>query len=104
MSDHEAIHITPLKTYLNVFAALLVLTFLTVFVAFFDLGRFNVLVAVSLASIKAYIVVLYFMHVKYSNKIVWLTAAAGFVWLILMLALTLADYISRGWMPLAEPW
>ncbi len=104
MSDHAEPHIAPLKTYLNVFAALMVLTVLTVWVALFDLGPFNVVVAVTIATVKAYIVILYFMHVKYSAKIIWLTAAAGFVWFILMLALTLADFATRGWLPIPEPW
>lgn len=104
MSEHGHPHIAPLKTYLNVFAALMVLTLLTVWVAFFDLGVMNIVVAVTIACIKAYIVVLYFMHVKYGAKIIWLTAAAGFVWFLLMFGLTLADFATRGWLPFPEPW
>ncbi len=101
-SDHH--HVMPVRTYLNVFGALLVLTVLTVVVAFFDLGPLNVAVAVTIASAKAYVVLLYFMHVRYSNRIIWLTAAAGFVWFVLMLALTLSDYATRGWLPYPEAW
>jgi len=104
MSEHGQPHISPLKTYYSVFGALMALTFVTVWVAFFDLGAFNILVAISIASFKAYVVVLYFMHVKYSPKIIGLTATAGFIWLLLMLALTVADFASRGWLPQGQPW
>ncbi len=104
MSENGQPHIAPLKTYINVFVALMVLTVLTVWVAFYDLGAFNIVVAVTIASIKAYVVVLYFMHVRYSAQIIWLTAAAGFIWFVMMLALTLADYATRGWLPFPEPW
>lgn len=100
--DHD--HIIPLKTYLSVFAALMVLTVLTVAVAFVDLGLFNIIVAVTIAVVKAYLVILYFMHVRYNARIIWLTAAAGFVWFILMLSLTLADFATRGWIPVPEAW
>lgn len=104
MSEHGQPHIAPLKTYFSVFGALMVFTVLTVWVALFDLGTFNIVVAVTIATVKAYIVILYFMHVKYSAKIIWLTAAAGFIWFILMFALTLADFATRGWLPFPEPW
>jgi len=104
MSEHGQHHIAPLKTYFSVFGTLMVLTVVTVWVAFFDLGAFNILVAMTIASVKAYVVVLYFMHVKYSPKIIGLTAAAGFIWFFLMLALTIADFASRGWLPQGQPW
>lgn len=97
-------HISSLKSYLNVFWTLMALTVLTVVVAFFDLGPFNIIVAVSIASVKAYVVILYFMHVKYSNHIIWLTVAAGFIWFVLMLGLTIADYATRDWIPYPEAW
>ena len=97
-------HISSLKTYLNVFGTLMGLTVLTVVVAFFDLGPLNIVVAVTIASIKAYVVILYFMHVKYSNHVIWLTIAAGFIWLVLMLGLTIADYATRDWIPYPEAW
>jgi len=104
MSEQGTPHISSLKSYLSVFFALMALTILTVFVAFFDLGPFNIVGAVTIASIKAYVVLLYFMHVKYSNKIIWLTAASGFIWFVLMIALTLADFATRGWVPPPESW
>ena len=102
MSDET--HAMPVKTYLTVFAALMVLPVITVAVAFVDLGPFNVMVAVTIAAVKAYVVVLYFMHVKYSNKVIWLSAVAGFIWFGLMLALTFSDYATRDWIPAPGAW
>jgi cytochrome c oxidase subunit 4 len=90
-------HVTPLRTYYAIFGALLGFTGLTVWVAFQDLGAMNTLVALAIALVKATLVVLYFMHVRWSSRLTWLFAVAGFFWLVLMLALTLADYGSRGW-------
>jgi cytochrome c oxidase subunit IV len=104
MNEKNTIHIMPVRVYVNVFFLLLALTAATVLVSFIDLGPFNIVVALTIAAVKAYIVLLYFMHVKYSNKIIWLTAAAGFIWLMLMLALTLADFATRGWIPYPDAW
>jgi cytochrome c oxidase subunit 4 len=91
------------KTYLGVFAALLVLTALTTGVAFVDLGRIgNISVALTIAVVKAVLVMLYFMHLRYSSRLTILFAGAGVYWLGIMLALTLSDYISRGWVSLFE--
>ncbi len=97
-------HIMPFRTYLNVFGLLMALTLLTVGIAYVDLGPLNIFVAVGIASAKAYVVILYFMHVKYSNKIIWLTAAAGFLFFILLLGLTLSDYATRSWIPVPGEW
>lgn len=104
MSEHSDQHISSLATYVSIFALLMVLTFATVAVAFFDLGVFNIFAAVTIATVKAYLVVLYFMHVKYSARIIWLTAGAGFIWLFLMIGLTLSDFATRGWLPNPEAW
>jgi cytochrome c oxidase subunit 4 len=90
-------HVVPLKTYYVIFAALLVGTALTVWVAYFDLGPMNTVVAITIAVLKALLVLLYFMHLKYSSRLTWVFAAAGFVWLVLMIGLTLADFDTRGW-------
>lgn len=101
MSDH---HIVPLKIYFLIFGALLFGTFITVAIAFFDLGFLNTPVALIIALVKASLVILYFMHVKYSHKLVGLYAFAGFFWLIIMLAMTMQDYYTRGWQePLPIP-
>ncbi len=87
----------PLKIYYRVFAALMVLTALTVGVAFVDMGVMNTYVAVAIAVVKATMVLLFFMHVKYSSRLIWLFASAGFVWLLIMFAFTMSDYIGRTW-------
>ena len=89
-------HVVPLKTYFAIFGALMAGTALTVFVAFQDLGPMNTVVALTIAAIKALLVVLYFMHVKYSSRLTWVFAAAGFLWLVLMIGLTMADFDTRG--------
>jgi cytochrome c oxidase subunit 4 len=89
-------HVVPLKTYFAIFAALMGGTALTVFVAFQDLGPMNTVVALTIAGIKALLVVLWFMHVKYSSRLTWIFAVAGFLWLVLMIGLTMADFDTRG--------
>ncbi|HEX5759260.1 MAG TPA: cytochrome C oxidase subunit IV family protein [Thermoanaerobaculia bacterium] len=84
------------RPYVLVFAALMVLTALTYWVATLDLGPLNDVVALGIAVTKAVLVILVFMHVRHSTRMTKLTIAAGFVWLGIMLALTLADYLTRG--------
>lgn len=91
-------HIVSKKIYFLIFGALMVLTVLTVFVATLDLGRFNAIVALSIAVLKAMLVVLYFMHVRYSSRLTWAFVGAGFFWLAILFALTLSDYFSRPWL------
>ena len=90
-------HVLPVKVYLGIFAALIVLTGTTVWVATIDLGRMNVIVALTIACLKALLVVLYFMHVRYSSKLTRVFVAAGFFWFLIMVAFTIADYTSRSW-------
>ncbi|HVZ40087.1 MAG TPA: cytochrome C oxidase subunit IV family protein [Candidatus Kapabacteria bacterium] len=99
MSDHSEHHIVPLKVYFLVFSALMILLFVTVGVAMVNLGPFNIYVAMSIAIIKAVLVVLYFMHVRYSTKLTMVVAAAGFLWLVFLLGITILDYTSRSWIP-----
>jgi cytochrome c oxidase subunit IV len=98
MSDHadHADHVVPVRTYLLVFASLMVLTFLTVAASRYDFGEANTIVAMAIAVLKATLVVLFFMHVKYSNRLVQLLVAASFVWLALLIGGALSDYVSRG--------
>ena len=91
-------HVVSPKVYLGVFAALLLLTFATVQVAGQDLGPWNTVVALAIAVTKATLVVLYFMHVRYSPRLTWLVVASAFAWLAILLAITLSDYWSRGWL------
>ena len=94
---HTQHHVVPLTIYYAIFATLLVLTGVTVAVAYVDLGRFNAVVAIAIACFKALIVVLYFMHVKYSTRLVKLAVIAGLYWMVILLALTMSDYLTRGW-------
>src|SRR5687767_12539808 len=95
-------HIVPKRIYFAIFAALMVLTVATVIVAQFDLGRWNAIVAMSIAVFKSTLVVLYFMHVRYSSRLTWVFVCAGFFWLAIMVAMTLSDYMTRGWLPIAQ--
>jgi len=92
-------HIVPVKTYLTVFAALMALLVATVAASFLNLGPFSIVVALTIAIVKALLIVLYFMHVRYSSRLTRVFVIAGVVWLIIMLSLTLNDYISRSWLP-----
>jgi cytochrome c oxidase subunit IV len=95
MSDH----VVPRGVYFAVFGALLVLTSVTVFVAFFDLGPLNTIAAISIACTKALLVVLYFMHVRYGGSLVRVVIGASILWIVILLVLLMGDYASRGWLP-----
>jgi cytochrome c oxidase subunit 4 len=90
-------HIMPVKTNLLVFAALIALLIATVVAAQFDLGALNVAIALSIAVAKALLIIRYFMHVRFSSRLAWVFAASGFIWLGILVGLTMSDYISRGW-------
>ena len=90
-------HIVPRSTYFVIFAALLVGTAVTVFAATIDFGPMNDLIAMTIAVTKMSLVLLYFMHVRYSSRLIWVIVASMFFWLVIMLLLTLADYGSRDW-------
>jgi cytochrome c oxidase subunit 4 len=98
------VHVLPLRIYFGIFVALLVLTGITVQVAFMDLGPLNIAVALAIAVLKACLVILYFMHVRYSTRLTWLVVAGGFIWLVILLVVTMSDYVSRGWLPLPQGW
>jgi cytochrome c oxidase subunit IV len=95
--QEHADHIVPIRIYLAIFAALLIFTTLTYFAAFKDFGLLNTIIAVTIAVIKATLVVLYFMHLRYSDRLYWVVVIAGFAWLGILLGLTLSDYYSRDW-------
>ena len=90
-------HISPKSTYYAIFGALMALTALTVYVAFQHLGWLNFPVAITIALFKASLVVLFFMHVKYSSKLTKLLVASTFFFLASLFGLTMTDYLSRGW-------
>jgi cytochrome c oxidase subunit IV len=89
-------HIVPVRTYISIWLALLVLTGLTAGVAFVNLGPFNTVVALVIATLKALLVVLIFMHVKYaSDRLTKVVLVSALFWLLLLLGLSLADYTTR---------
>jgi cytochrome c oxidase subunit IV len=87
--------IAPRSTYFTVYIALVVLTVATTTVAFFDLGLANPIVALSIAILKATLVVLFFMHLKYGTRLMWVVAGASVFWLLILLLLILSDYGMR---------
>ena len=80
----------------GIWAALMVLLSATWGAAAFDLGRWNIVVAMGIAAVKTLLVVLIFMHVRYRTRLTWVFVAAGFFWLFIMVTLTMADYLTRG--------
>ncbi len=89
-------HVSPVSLYLTIFLALMVLTTVTVFAAFVDLGQFNFVVAMVIAAFKATLVIWYFMHVKYASKLTKLTVATGLFFLAILLGLFMVDYGSKA--------
>ncbi len=95
--EHAEIHtVTPLQ-YSYVYATLLVGTILTVLAAKVELGVFNPIVALGIACFKATVVILFFMHVKYQSRLIKITVGAGFFTFIVLITMTLSDYMSRAW-------
>jgi cytochrome c oxidase subunit 4 len=94
-------HLVSRQIYYRVFAALLTLTAMTVGVAFIDLGRFNAIIALVIAAGKAFLVILFFMHLRYLSRFTAVCLATGLFWLMLLLALTMSDYLTRAWLPVA---
>jgi len=90
----------PAKLYWRNCAALMALLAMTWSIGYIDLGVFNVIVALAIAIIKALLVVLFFMHIKGASRVLHLAASIGVIWLLIMLALTLSDYFTRGWVPI----
>ena len=90
-------HIVPTRTYYLIFLTLMVCTAITVAMAFIDLGPLNVVVAMTIAVLKATLVVLFFMHVKYSTQLTWAVVAGSVFWLGILLVMTLGDYLTRSW-------
>jgi cytochrome c oxidase subunit 4 len=89
--------ITPVRTYVTVFAALLVLTGFTYIIATQDFGWLNTPIALAVALLKASFVVIYFMGVRYNTPLTKVVVVAGFFWLFILFGLTLNDYLTRPW-------
>lgn len=93
-------HIVQPRIYIAIFLALMAGTALTLLAAFYDFpGPLNAVVALTIAVVKATLVVLYFMHVRYSGRLVWLVIVAALLWLVIMFAITFSDYWTRAWQP-----
>ncbi len=95
--------IVPVGVYIAVFGALIVGTGLTYWVATFDLGRFNIVMALLIACVKASLVILFFMHILYSTKLTKAIVITGFGTLLILFFFTLTDLVSRGWFS-GNPW
>ena len=92
-------HIVPLKIYVTIFLALMVGTALTVWAGLQDFpGQLNVIIALTIAVVKATLVVLYFMHVRYSSRLIWVVFTSALFWLAILFALTLNAYWTRSWL------
>jgi len=90
-------HIVPRKIYIAAWATLLAMTLITTLVAFVDLGRFNTVVALAIATFKASLVVLFFMGAKYTPRLTRVVIICGIFFLALLLAFSMVDYLSRLW-------
>ncbi len=92
-------HIVQLKVYVTIFLVLLAGTALTVWAGLHDFpGKLNVIIALTIAVIKATLVVLYFMHARYSSRLIWVVFTSALFWLAILFAFTLGDYWTRGWL------
>jgi len=96
-------HVIPARVYYGVFGALLALTAITTWIAYQDLGAWNTPIALAIAGFKVVLVVLYFMHVRYSPKLIWVAVVASAYWLLIFFGFLMADYLTRrpvaGWEP-----
>jgi cytochrome c oxidase subunit 4 len=91
-------HVVPVKIYVAVFVTLLVMTAATTAISGIDLGPWNTVVALGIAVFKASLVVLFFMHARYSPRLTHMVILAGVFWLALLLLITFSDFASRGWL------
>jgi cytochrome c oxidase subunit 4 len=96
MSTHHIV--TPVKTYVAVFATLLVCTFTTVVVASHDFGFFNTAIALGIACTKATLVIWFFMGVRYNTSLTKVAVVSGFVWLMILFGIGMSDYLTRPWL------
>jgi cytochrome c oxidase subunit 4 len=90
-------HVAPKSMYVGIWIALVIGTILTYLAAEMDLGVLNNVVMLLIACTKASLVILFFMHVRWSSRLTWVVAASGFFWLLILFGLTMQDYLTRGW-------
>ena len=100
MSDH----VVPTKLYILVFAVLIMLTTLTTGVAFINLGKWNTVVALVIAVCKATLVVLFFMHLRWSSNLLRIVVVSSLLWLAILIGLTISDVFTRDWTPVPSNW
>ena len=91
--------ILSVRTYALIWVALLALVLITTLIALLDLGPFTMIIALTIATIKAALVAAFFMHALSEGKVVRIVLAGGVLWFLIMITLTLGDYVSRGWLP-----
>lgn len=96
--------ILPIKTYVFVWALLLLLLAATVGAAYVHLGWLNPVVALSIAVVKAVVIVLYFMHVRYSSRLIWVFVLGSVLWLGIMFTYSFGDYLTRSYLPSPTIW
>jgi len=97
-------HVVPKKIYLLVFGTLLAFTALTTGMAFVDLGQWNTIVALIIACSKATLVVLFFMHIRWSTHLMRIVLLSALLWLAILISLTTTDFFSRDWTPIPQSW
>jgi cytochrome c oxidase subunit IV len=90
--------------YWIVYVALMALLAVTIGAAYFHLGNMTIVAAVGIAVVKATLIILYFMHIRFSGRSRWVFAVVGFLWLAILLTLGMTDYLSRGWLPTPGGW
>ena len=95
----SAAHVAPKRMYYMVFGALILGTILTVAAAKVDMGPLNNIVMLAIACTKASLVILFFMHVRWSSRLTWVVAMSGFFWLLILFGIGRSDYMSRSWVP-----
>ena len=98
LSEEHRQHVIPISVYVGIWAILMFLTGLTVFVSFIELHDWNIVLALLIATIKGTLVVLFFMHLFYSSKLTKVTVIAALFFLFLLLSLSMTDYLTRGWL------
>lgn len=104
-TQHVEHHIVPVPTYVFVWLALIIGTISTYLIAeYIDVGPWNIVIALIIAFTKMSLVIYFFMHVKFNDTLTRLFVAGGFFWLLILIALTLGDYESRGWLPIQSLW
>jgi cytochrome c oxidase subunit 4 len=96
-AEHSGNHLIPTGIYVGIWAALMVFTGLTVFASEIDLGAWNIVLALLIATIKGTLVVLFFMHLKYSSKLTVVTVIAAIFFLLILLGFSMTDYLTRAW-------